>query len=134
MKLKIRINLLGIYDLILALGAIYTGVLMLRGYGIFVEYPKEWLTIVPFESWVIPAIIAIVVFGIGNIISAIFSFIKESNKSWVFSAIMGGIFLISLIAQVIILGECYLATVEFFIFSIIQLFLSGCAFVKSREV
>jgi len=134
MKAKIRINILGIYDLILALGAIYTGVLMLRGYGIFAEYPKEWLTIVPFESWVIPAIIAIVVFGVGNIISAIFSFIKESNKSWVISAIMGGIFFISLIAQVIILGECYLATVELFIFSVIQLFLCGCAFLKTKAV
>lgn len=133
MKLKIRINLLGIYDLILALGAVFIGVMMASSSSkIFSDYPKEWLSKVPFESWFIPGIIAIFIFGLGNIIAAIFSFTKNKN-SWVISAIMGGIFFISIVAQVIILGEWYMPTVEFFIFSVIQLWLSGYAFSSYKK-
>lgn len=135
MKQRIRVTILGIYDLILSIGAIYSGVLMIRSSnGIFIDYPKEWLSKVPFESWFIPGIIAIVVFGLGNIIAAIFSFRNENDKSWVWSAIMGGIFFISLVFQVIILGEGYLATIEFLVLSIIQLCLSGYAFAGDRKL
>jgi hypothetical protein len=125
MNQRTRKRILAIYDLILSLGAIYTGVLMINSNsGIFAEYPKEWLTILPFKSWVIPGIIAIAVFGIGNIISAVFSFTKESNKSWAMSIAMGVIFFVFTVAQVIILGEWYMATIQFFILSIIQICLS----------
>jgi len=135
MKQKARITLLGVYDLILSLGAIFIGAMMISSSnGIFIEYPKEWLSKVPFESWVIPGIIAIIIFGLGNILSAIFSFRKESNKSWIMSAIMGGIFFMSIVAQVMILGEWYMATVQFFIFSIIQLGLSGYVFSGYRKI
>ena len=138
MQQKISEKLLGIYDFVLALGAIFIGLMMvISKHGIFIEYPKEWLSKVPFESWVIPGIIAIVLFGLGNIFAAILSFRKENNKSWFLSAIMGGIFFISIVAQVMILGEWYLATVEFLILSLIQLCLSGYTFAyykrKSNE-
>ena len=92
--------------------------------GIFTQYPKEWLSKIPFESWFIPGIIAIIVFGLGNIIAAIWSFRKSNNKSWLASAIVGFIFFVLLVSQVIILGEWYLATVEFMILSVLQLCLS----------
>ena len=134
MKQKTRKNLLGVYDLLLSFGAIYLGVLMISSSsGIFTEYPKEWLSKVPFESWVAPGVIAIIIFGLGNLISAIFSFRRESNKSWALSAIMGGIYFISIVAQVIILGEWYMATVQFFTFSIIQICLSGYVFLGYKE-
>ena len=126
--------LLGIYDFILAFGAIYIGVEMVNSNsGIFIEYPKEWLSKVPFENWIIPGIITIVLFGLGNIVAAIFSFRKENNKSWFVSAIMGGIFSISIVAQAIILGQWYLETVEFLFFSIIQLCLSGFSFAYNKR-
>lgn len=133
MKLKIRMNLLGIYDLILALGAVFIGVMMVSSSSeIFSDYPKEWLSKVPFESWFIPGIIAILIFGLGKIIEAIPSFRKNKN-SWVISAIMGGIFFISIVAQVITLGEWYMVTVEFFIFSIIELWLSRYEFSSYKK-
>jgi hypothetical protein len=125
--------LLGIYDIILSIGAIYMGIMMSLGNGMFAEYPKEWLSKVPFENWIAPGLIAVVVFGLGNIIAAIFSFNKESSKSWILSAVMGLIFFISMIFQVILLEEWYMATLEFFIFSIIQLCLSGYVFLRYRE-
>ncbi|MBU3100213.1 MULTISPECIES: hypothetical protein [Clostridium] len=131
MKEKIKINLLGFYDLVLALGAIYIGGMMISSSsGIFTEYPKEWLSRVPFENWIAPGIITIVLFGLGNIIAAILSFKKGNSKFWVVSAIMGGLLLISIIAQVIVLGEWYVATVEFLILSIIQLCLCRAAFTR----
>lgn len=134
MKQKMSMNLLGIYDLILALGSIFIGVMMLSSKnGVFNEYPKEWLSILPFNNWVIPGVIAIVLFGLGNIVAAIYSFRKKNNKSWLISAIMGGIFLISLVAQVIILREWYMVTVEFLVLSIMQVFLSGYTFVIYRK-
>lgn len=45
---------------------------------------------------------------------------------------MGGIFFLSLVAQVITLGKWYLATIEFFTCSIIQLCLSGYVFVLEK--
>ncbi|MBZ9625046.1 MULTISPECIES: hypothetical protein [unclassified Clostridium] len=134
MKQKIRVNLLGFYDFILALGAISIGVSMISSSkGILTEYPKEWLSKVPFESWVIPGIIAIVLFGLGNIIATISCFRRKNSKSWFVSAIMGGIFFLSIVAQIIILGEFYLATVEFLILSAIQLCLCGYVFVGYRK-
>jgi hypothetical protein len=134
MKHKARINLLGFYDLVLSLGAVFMGVMMINSSnGIFTEYPKEWLSKVPFVSWVIPGIIAITVFGLGNIVSAILCFRKVNNKSWLMSGVMGGIFFISLVAQVIILGEWYMATVQFFVLSIIQLSLCGYVFLGYRN-
>ena len=102
-------------------------------YGIFTQYPEEWLSKVPFESWFIPGIIAIVVFGLGNIIAAFFGFKKDSNRPWLFSATMGSIFFVSIIFQVIILEEWYLATLEFLIFSMIQISLSIYCFVGYRN-
>lgn len=131
---KSRKILLGIYDLILSIGAIYLGILMiLSNSGIFAEYPKEWLDKVPFQSWVTPGIIGILVFGLGNIISAAYCFIKDNSKAWILSTLLGCIFFTSLVAQVILLGEWYMATTQFFIFSIIQLSLSAYVFNSSRK-
>lgn len=134
MKQKISINLLGIYDLILALGSIYIGTMMiLSRSGIFTQYPEEWLSVLPFKNWVIPGIITIVMFGMGNIIAAISSISIEKNISPIISAVMGGILFICLAAQIIILKETYLATAEFLILSIIQLYISGRVFMYRRR-
>ncbi|WBW94721.1 hypothetical protein [Oceanirhabdus sp. W0125-5] len=133
MKQKNRIILLLIYDLIIALSAIRKGIRMIRAEGIFMEYPKEWLTKVPFQSWFVPGVIGILIFGVGNIIAAAFCLRKEGKQSWIISGLMGGIFFISLVAQIIILDEVYLATAQFFIISIIQLCLSGYVFLGDRK-
>ena len=128
---KMKIVLM-IYDLFLALGAIYEGFRMVLGrYG---EYPLEWLGRVPFKSWVIPGIIAIVFYGLGNLLSGIFTFTKES-KGIMLSFIIGLIFLVSLIISIRVLGDLYLATGEFIILSIIQILLSIITFMvyRSRE-
>lgn len=134
MKVKVRINILGIYDLVLALGAIYIGVMMINSSnGIFDQYPKEWLTRVPFENWIVPGIIAIVLFGLGNIIAASLSFNKSNSKFWLASAIVGGILFMSSISQVIILEEIFLATVEIMVLSIIQLCLCLFTFAEYKK-
>ncbi len=75
---KISLNLLGVYDMMLAVGAIFIGLTMLNtSNGLFSVYPKEWLYRVPFKSFVIPGFIAIVLFGFGNIIAAILSIKKK---------------------------------------------------------
>ncbi len=134
MTQKTSKNLLGIYDLLLAAGAIFTGILMIQSsYGVFSQYPKEWLSKLPFESWILPGIMAILIFGLGNIISALLIFRKNGNTSWRISALMGGIFLISIVAQRLVLGEWYMATVQFLILSIIQLSLSGYVFLSNQK-
>lgn len=121
------------YDLFLALGAIYQGFRMMFGrYG---EYPPEWLGRVPFTSWVIPGIIAIVFYGLGNLLAGVFTFIK-GNKGIVVSFIMGVLFLVSLLISIRVLGEVYLVTSEFIILSIIQILLSIITFIayKKRKI
>lgn len=124
MKSKIRIILLEIYDLLLASGAICMGIQMMQSEsGIFAEYPKEWLSKLPFTGWFIPGILTVIIFGLGNLFAAVMAFLNK-DKAWIASGIMGLILLLSLAAQIGILGECYLATVEFIILSFIQLALS----------
>lgn len=133
MKPNTRMILLGVYDSLLALGAIVAGVLMIGGIiEIFREYPKEWLGKVPFTSWVAPGIIAIAVFGLGNVLAAASCFQKAGGKPLTMSAVMGAVFFIGLVAQVLILGDWYIATIEFLLLSVIQLGLCGFAALGSR--
>lgn len=125
---------LGIYDAVLALGATMTGLLMLLGKGVFNEFPKEWLSNTPFNSWTVIGLIILVVFGIGNIVaSGNILFKNDTNKSWVMSAVMGGVLLLTLIAQIVILGEWYMATVQFLVLSLIQLVLSFRTYMGCRS-
>lgn len=130
MKQTIRARILGIYDLFLATGAIWIGIQMVKSSsGIFAEeYPDSWASRLPFESWVMPGVIAIVIFGMGNIIAAVCSFKKSHNNSWYSSAIMGAVFLFSLIFQRVIVEESYIVTNPFLALSVIQLCLSGYVF------
>ncbi|MGB4588137.1 MAG: hypothetical protein WBI17_02735 [Clostridiaceae bacterium] len=127
MKNKVILNLLGGYDLLMSLGAFYIGANMILEKGVFNEYPKEWLSKVPFQNWLLPAIIGIVVFGLGNSIAAIFSFRKKDNLSWIVSAIMAGTFFLSMVAQYVIFREWYLPSSMLLIFSIIQIVICGLA-------
>ncbi|MBE1557180.1 hypothetical protein [Sporosarcina limicola] len=81
MKQTIRARMLGVYDLFLATGAIWIGAQMVRSRsGIFAEeYPDSWASSLPFESWVMPGVLTIVIFGLGNIVAAVFSFKKSTT-------------------------------------------------------
>ncbi|WP_242835322.1 hypothetical protein [Ruminiclostridium papyrosolvens] len=132
--LKQKSNIiLGIYDLVLGITAIVIGIQMIQSNsGIFSEYPTEWLFKLPFNSWVQPGIIAILLFGAGNIFSAIMCLNDSFNMSWLSSALVGLMLLICVIAQVTILGEWYLPSVEFFAAGIIQIFISGYALTTRK--
>jgi hypothetical protein len=132
MKHKISKAVLGIYDLIMAAGATYNGSLMIQSKaGVFAEYPEEWLAKLPFSNWIIPGIIAVVLFGAGNILAGIFSFSGKKGMVWIPSAITGGSLLSGMIASVIALDKWYLATSEFMILGMIQLLL--CLYVILRQ-
>ena len=95
---------------------------------------ESWASKLPFDSWVMPGVLAISVFGLGNFIAAVFSLIKSSHyNSWYASAIMGAVFFFSLIFQRIIIEESYIVTYPFFALSVIQLCLSGYVFLGSRK-
>jgi hypothetical protein len=134
MNIRRKYMLLALYDLVLSVGAFVTGAFMLRsGSGIFSEYPKEWLTKLPFDSWAAIGIISIVIFGLGNLISSFACFLDIVKKPWLFSVVMGGVLLCGMVIQRIILGEWYLATLEFIILSIVQISLSIYGFLYSRR-
>lgn len=123
-----------IYDLFLSAGAVVYGFRMIFGTDeIFRTYPKEWLGKVPFDSWVAPGIIAVVIYGLGNALAAILCIGGKRKTPWLASLIMGAFFFASLVAQVLIFGECYMATAWFFLFSIIQLCLSLHSAYRSRK-
>ncbi len=124
-KRKIYLSLLGAYELFLSFGAILTGSMMVAGnQGVFAEYPRDWLMKLPFDSWVVPGVISIVVFGLGNIVAAVLCF-YDTNKAWLVSIVMGTILCVSAVLQVMVLGEWYLATLQLFILGMVQLWLSG---------
>lgn len=126
MKRKVCLNCLRIFDLILALVFIWIGIMMISSnYGIFAEgFPKEFSDVLPFDSWVIPGVIFIIVFGIGNLVAFVISFLKKDNLQGL-SLIMGCIVLLSVMLQVLVVGERYLASDQFIALSIIQISLSA---------
>lgn len=129
MKRNVRLNLLGGYDLFLSLGAVHTGITMILGKGGFNEFPEEWLTKVPFQNWVLPGIIGIAVFGLGNFIAAIFAFRKKGNLAWLMSTVMAVIFFLSLVTQYLIFRERYLPAGIFLMLSIIQILICVFAYI-----
>jgi NADH:ubiquinone oxidoreductase subunit 6 (subunit J) len=113
LNFKIRNYFLGGFDLVLSIGAVVTGILMIQSeQGIFSEYPKEWLSKLPFNGWVLPGILAILIFGLGNMAASFVSLCRQAGGAWILSIIMGMVLIIGMIAQVIILDEWYLATVQ----------------------
>jgi hypothetical protein len=133
MKDRYRLYLLGAYDLALSFGAIATGIMMLwSNYGIFKEYPKEWLSKLPFHSWVWPGIIIIVLFGLGNIISASAAFRKNISGTGALTVGMGAALLICLALQRVILGEWYLADIYLLIFGAVQIILGSSICFRGR--
>lgn len=125
MNKKWCINLYGMFELFIAVAAIATGISMiLNPNGIYSsfppEFPQEWMTKVPFNNWFIPGIIAILIFGFGNFIAGISNFVKSQKNSSIIGVVMGGILLISIVVQILIL-DVYLVSVECLVIGIIQL-------------
>ena len=128
--MKTSKTILSFYNLLLAIGAMYSGITMISGK--LGEYPAEWINKLPFTNWIYPGIIVIILYSIGNFIAAGFN-ITKNNKGLIFSAIMGVVLLVTALLSIKILGEMYLATLEFIFFSIIQIALTLFAFIISSK-
>lgn len=120
MKQKSRMILLGSFDLLMALGAGYAGLLMLTGKQIFAEYPAQWLGKLPFESWLIPGVLAIGLFGMGNGIASASCFKQAPRNTGIMSVFMASLLLLFLSLQIALVGEWTLASVELMLLSILQ--------------
>ncbi len=121
-----------IFNFCLAAGAVFTSITILSGEGIFAEFPEEWAGHVPFNNWAGVAVFGMIIFGLGNGIAAFYGFSKNRNRLFVVTFIMGLVFLFCMVTQVILLDEWYLATVEFMIFSIIQIILGSMGLLTNR--
>lgn len=90
---------------------------MLRGAEVFGTFPEEWLTKLPISSWTTIGILAILVFGLGNLTA----FVLSVRHAPLWTIIMGGLLIILLVGQILVLGDVYLATVEFMVVGLAQL-------------
>lgn len=129
MKVKVSRIILACFDLFLAAGAICNGLIMVSGKWWDGEWPTVWIGRVPFTSWFWPGVIAIIVYGLGNLIAAYYSFSKR-ECGWIPSGGMGIFFFLSLLLSIKVLGEGYLATFMFIILSGIQMILTGIASIS----
>jgi hypothetical protein len=125
MKKKWCITLYGLFELLIAVASIITGISMVLSPNGSMEsfppkFPEEWLDKVLFTNWFIPGIIAILIFGLGNFIAGISTFAKNNSTSGILGITMGGVLLIIIILQMLIL-DIYLISVECLVISIIQL-------------
>lgn len=124
-----------LYNLLLSLGAFYSGMMMLLGTGSFASFPQEWLGKVPFNNWIIVAFFTILLFGIGNAVASLYGFMKRENQVFIITIIMGSLFFLCIVTQIILLKEWYLATVEFLFLSVIQIFIGSFGLVtKNRKI
>lgn len=126
MILKTSVN---VYNLLLSLGAFYLGVSMFLERGVFETFPQEWIGVLPFNQWASLALFGMIVFGIGNGIASIYGFIKNDNKLFIITFLMGALFFLCTVIPTIVLGEWYLPTSALFLFSVIQLVLGLIGFL-----
>lgn len=118
MNLKIRLYLLGFYDLFLAIGAVYLG--------------RELLN-QSFQDWILSGIATLIIFGVGNLIASMFCFLKQNYMSWLLSAVLGSVLYILLVIQTLQTGDWQLSTVVFFALSILQLFFSRIVYLGYKK-
>lgn len=131
--MRLKSNILGIYDLLLATGAIYTGLLMITKSGNFSADPNVSFHNLSIHNWVVCGIIAIFLFGLGNMSASIVCFLNQNRRIWLLSGIMGVLLLLTIIAQIIVFGELYLATFEIMILGLVQMALSISVYFFVRK-
>jgi len=129
MKMLLK-HILNLYNLLLSLGAFYLGIDMILGKS-FDTWPPEWIGKIPFTSWVSLGLFGIIVFGIGNGIASTYGFIKKDNKIFLITITMGVLFFSCTALSRILLGEWYLPTSGFLLFSTIQILLGLVGLVGS---
>ncbi|MGM0898604.1 MAG: hypothetical protein ACQEV0_11925 [Bacillota bacterium] len=115
------IKLVSAFHLALSLGAFFTGISMLPGMGIFVEFPPEWVGVMPFSSWTALAVFGMIVFGVGNAIAAIYGFTKKDPKLYLLAISLGLLLFCSAAMPIVLLGEWYLPLIYFFALSFMQI-------------
>lgn len=134
MNLKFRLCILGFFDLMISIGAVYLGSGILRaGQESLVEYPRQWLAVLPVQDGYIPGILVILIFGIGNMTASLLCFLKKNGFSWYLSAAMGGIMYLIMIVLVWMTGDWHLSTVACFASSIAQIFLCRSVYLEQKR-
>ena len=114
-------KLVSAFNLAMSLGAFYMGISMLPFMGVFVEFPPEWVGVMPFNSWSALATYGMVVFGSGNAVAAVYGFVRKTRKIFVANLGLGVLLFLSAALPIMLLGEWYLPLVFFFVLSFIQI-------------
>lgn len=116
-------KLVAAFNLAMSLGAFFMGISMLPVMGVFVEFPPEWVGVMPFTSWSALAIYGMIVFGIGNAVAAAYGFMKKTRVFFVANLGLGILLSLSAALPIVLLGEWYLPLVFFFVLSFMQIVL-----------
>ncbi len=134
MNLKVRLYILGFYDLLLAIGAVYLGRELISGeHGVFMGYSHKWFSRLSIEDGILLGVTTILIFGVGNMIASMFCFLKSNHLSWSISASIGSILYVFLVIQVLRTGDWQLSTAVFFALSILQLFFSRLVYLGHKK-
>ncbi|MFC4696959.1 hypothetical protein [Enterococcus aquimarinus] len=118
------------YHFFLALLFIYVGAQVIQGR--LGEYPREWLTKLPFTSWVLPGF-AILLLGLSHLFVAGIDLFQSRSIVARLMLLMGSFLIVSGILSIMILGETYLATVELILLGSIHLVLGGIILWKAAH-
>lgn len=123
-KIKSRKFVLGIYNLLLAGFAIWDGILMVSATQVFSSYPSDWLGKLPFDSWMPYGVIAIVVFGLGNLLAAMLCLVNKLRIAAIWSGILGILLCAIMLGTFVITGHTYMPGNMMLIAGALQLVLS----------
>ena len=118
------------YHFFLALLFIYVGAQVIQGR--LGEYPREWLTKLPFTSWVLPGF-AILLLGLSHLFVAGICLFQSRSIVARLTLLMGSFLIVSGILSIMVLGETYLATVELILLGSIDLVLGGIILWKAAH-
>ncbi|WP_211653460.1 hypothetical protein [Planococcus alpniumensis] len=126
-------KLVAAFNLAMSLGAFFMGISMLPVMGVFVEFPPEWVGVMPFTSWSALAMYGMIIFGIGNAVTAVYGFMKKTRIFFVANLSLGILLFLSAALPIVLLGDWYLPLVFFFFLSFIQMALGLYGVLKKHK-
>lgn len=126
--------LLGIYNLMISISAFVIGITMISSNHILLTNTlKEVMEHIPFSSWLVPGIIIVVVFGVGNIIASVLCFVKKGKFYMILSCITGVLIILCSLLQVFLIKNMYTIIIQFMGIGIIQIILTLIIYLRNKH-
>lgn len=131
-------KILGIYNLMIGVTLLLIGLMMTQGKGDFSVFPDAYAEVLPYDSWVLPGVVALI-FSAFNVLNALNLLGKKvlmsrAGKSILASIISAVVLFGLLLAHTLILKLTFNAFVQFYALMVFQLVIGYKTFTEFKKI